>query len=217
MKIQIIKRRMVWFPTSLGWFILFLLFALPFLLWLAEGESFFSLTDRQPPEVLAVESWIGREGLQAAAVEFGQRGYHVLVLTGDLDGKPRGPHVPGDGGESEKDLIQAGVPRSSIILAYADDSGESRTFTMGLAAAAALREANIYPAHVNVFTRGTHARRSRLVFAKAFGSKTKVGAVSWLPDWQPKTGLWWRSPVRTWFVIKETVGYFYEVFFNSGR
>jgi uncharacterized SAM-binding protein YcdF (DUF218 family) len=217
MNFKIVKRRTVFLPTLLGWIILSCLFSAIVLLWLIDAESFFSLTERQPAEVLVVESWIGHDGFEAAEHEFKQGGYRILVLTGDLDGKPRGPHITGDGGEAEIDLIRAGVPRESIVIALADDSGEHRTFNMAFAADKALTDANLHPSSINVLTRGTHARRSRLVFAKAFGAKTRVGVISWLPYWMQTSGFWWRSPVRTWFVMKETVGYFFEVVFNSGR
>ncbi len=47
-------------------------------------ESFLSVTERSPADVLVVEGWIGREGVRAAGEEFKQRGYQYVVATGGL-------------------------------------------------------------------------------------------------------------------------------------
>ena len=52
--------------------------------WFAYGESFLSLTQRLPADVLVVEGWIGRAGIRAAVAEFEQSGYQYIVATGGL-------------------------------------------------------------------------------------------------------------------------------------
>ena len=87
---------------------------------------------------------------------------------------------------------------------------------MAVSAWRSLHAAGAMPSAINVYTRGAHARRSRLVFAKVFGPATKVGVISWQPtDFAAEH--WWHSSERTEDLIKETVGYTFELLFNSGR
>lgn len=69
---------------------------------------------------------------------------------------------------------------------------------------------------MNIFTLSVHSRRSRLVFSKAFPSETSVGVVSWIPSTY-KLAPWWKSSDRASDLLKETVGYFFELLLNSGR
>jgi hypothetical protein len=87
---------------------------------------------------------------------------------------------------------------------------------MAVAAWRALQTKEIQPTSINVFTRSSHARRSRLVFAKVFGSGTKVGVISWTPPGYENEP-WWRSSERAIDFLKETVGYPFELLLNSGR
>jgi len=55
-----------------------------------------------------------------------------------------------------------------------------------------------------------------LIFAKAFSPHTRVGVISWTPK-DFSAGPWWKSSDRAEDMIKETVGYAYELLLNSGR
>jgi hypothetical protein len=85
-----------------------------------------------------------------------------------------------------------------------------------MAAKQALEAKDLKPKRVNVFTRGPHARRTRLVYSKTLGPATQVGIISWNP-YGPMSGGWWHSSSRAEELLKETVGYLYEVFLSSGR
>jgi len=69
------KLRTIWWPTWPGWLLMFFAFGLPSVLWLVMAESFLSLTERQPADVLVVEGWIGIDGVKAAKAEFERGGY----------------------------------------------------------------------------------------------------------------------------------------------
>jgi hypothetical protein len=75
----------------------------------------------------------------------------------------------------------------------------------------------VHPVAVNVFTAGAHARRSQLVYRKVFGSKVKVGVISWGAPERNSRRAWWTSSERTLELFKETLGYTYELLFSSGR
>ena len=214
--IALFKRRTLWCPTLLGWAVLLILTGTPFLLWCFQAEPLLSATQRQPPEVLVVEGWIGLEGLAAAKEEFVRGHYDYVVASGGLSGNLWDRRRWSFASEAEEQLLKLGIPADRVILAVPRNTEEHRTYESALAVRQALLAKGIQPKHLTVFTLGMHARRSRLVFAKVLGSGTEVGVISWVPA-DYLDGPWWRSSNRALELIKETVGYTFEVLFNSGR
>ena len=216
-RLQLIRRRTVWCPTWIGTFCLVLGLGIPLAWWVIRGEAFLSSTERLPAEVLVVEGWIGRDGVRAAGVEFAQRGYQYIITTGGRTTAERwekGGWSYAEGAEHE--LVRSGVPEDRIIVAPARDTDTQRTYESAVAVWRALQAKGIKPRTVNVFTFGSHGRRSALVFAKVLGPETKVGVISWAPPGYSSTP-WWRSSDRAREMITETAGYLFEAVLSSGR
>ena len=216
-RLRLLQRRTVWCPTWLGSFCVALILAVPAFWWCSYGETFLSLTERRPAEVLVVEGWIGRDGVRAAATEFVEHDYRYVVAAGSVTTAERwkeGGWSYAEGAEHE--LIRSGVPADRTIVASARNTERQRTFESAVAVRQALQAKDIHPKALDVFTWGPHARRSRLVFAKVESPDTKVGVVSWAPA-SYETVAWWGSSDRAKELLTETAGYFYEALFNSGR
>jgi hypothetical protein len=61
---------------------------------------------------------------------------------------------------------------------------------------------------LNIVTEGVHARRTRLLFQKAFGENAAIGIIAVPnPDYDPKQ--WWRYSEGVREVVGETVAYLY--------
>lgn len=190
--------------------------AAPAILWWFRGEAFLSLTERQPAEALIVEGWIGVEGFRAAKAEFDRGGYQYIVTTGSLTGKSWTERRWSLVEIAKAELLRIGVPPDKIIAAPAPATESQRTYEAAVMAWRALQAQPFQVKAVNVFTLGAHARRSRLVYAKVFGSSTKTGVIAWdPPGYQAEP--WWHSSERSEDMIKETVGYLFEALLNSGR
>jgi uncharacterized SAM-binding protein YcdF (DUF218 family) len=216
-KLRLVQRRTLWCLTWFGAFCGALFLAAPAVWWFYCGESFLSLTERRPAEILVVEGWIGRDGVRAAATEFERGAYQYVVTSGGVsksEGWAEGGWSYAEGARQE--LIRSGVPETKIIVAPAIDVDRQRTYESALAVWRKLQSLSIKPTSINVFTRGPHARRSRLVFAKVEGSGTKVGVISWSPS-RNQAEPWWRGSNRAKDLLIETVGYLFEALFNSGR
>ena len=66
----------------------------------------------------------------------------------------------------------------------------------------------------NVLTLGVHARRSRLLFRKAFGSDLPIGVIA-VQNREYDPVRWWSSSEGAKEVISEGVAYLYARFFFS--
>jgi hypothetical protein len=216
MKWRMFERRPVCWPTRLGW-ACFLLPALALLLgWCFYGESFLSPTSRLSADVLIVEAWTGRDGMPAAQREFQQGGYRLLVTAGGPTGESWAVRNWNYAELAAEELVRHGLPKDQLLVAPTNESENQRTYHAALAARRALEARGGLPAAINVWTRGVHARRSRLVFAKVFRPHTCVGVIAWSPL-GATTGPWWKSSRRSRDFLEETVGYFFELLLNSGR
>jgi hypothetical protein len=216
-RLRLVERRALWCPTWVGSFCIVSMLVAPAVWWCCDGESFLSLTERRPAEVLVVEGWIGPAGVRAAAAEFAQGGYKYVVASGGLtksEGWQEGGWSYAEGAQHE--LIRSGVAEARVIVGTAADVERQFVFESAVAVFRAIQAKGIHPKNVNVFTFGPHARRTRLVFAKVFQPETKVGAISWVPLNQ-RMVRWWHDSDRAKDLLIETAGYLYEACFNSGR
>jgi hypothetical protein len=69
----------------------------------------------------------------------------------------------------------------------------------------------------NLMTVGVHARRSQLLFQKAFGDKVRVGIIA-VPDREYDARRWWQYSEGVKEVISEGAGYLYaRLFFHPGQ
>jgi DUF218 domain len=214
--LSLLKRRTIPVPTLLGWVCLLGIIIAPCACWWFRGESFLSVTERRPAEILVVEGWIGREALRAAAIEFREDGARIIVTTGALSNERWSEHRYSYADMARFELIQAGVPADRILAAPAVQVETQRTFEMAAAAFRVISATGSPVTAVNVFTIGPHARRSRMVFRKVFQPGIKVGVVSWAPP-NYSTERWWHSSERAGDFLKETACYFFEAVVDSGR
>jgi len=215
-KSLLIARQTVWWPTVWGW-CLGLLFVLACVLsWMFLAERWLSLTIRVPAKVLVVEGWIGLDGVAAAAREFSQGNYDVVVGTGGLTGERWNTTRWNYAEMAAKELRRLGIPPDRILTAPAKEVESRRTFEAAVATWRTLHAAGLHPAAINLMTRGPHARRSRIVYARVFGVDTTVGVISWVPASELSTP-WWNSSDRASDLLKESAGYPFELFLNSAR
>lgn len=213
---MLFRKRTIWVPTRWGAVcLLIFVFGLGSLWWF-RGEAYLSLTERVPADVLIVEGWISAKGIRAAATEFQLGGYTFVVATGGLTGEKWVERRWSYAEETEEQLLRIGLPRQRVIRASTGTTDDQRTYQMAITARAALLARGHHPSAINVFTRGAHGRRSRLIYAKVFGPDTQVGVISWIPPGF-ETESWWHSSDRAEDMIKESVGYLFELLFNSGR
>ncbi len=179
-------------------------------------HPFLAETDRVDSNSLVVEGWIHEYAIQSAVKEFKDGHYERVFATG-------GP-VEGNGGYTSDAYTSAsvgagrlkkfGVPAESVQMVPSRVMDRDRTYGSAVALRNWLGEHNIALHSINVITEGAHARRTQLLFQKAFGDDVKVGVISVSsPDYDANR--WWHYSEGVREIIGETIAYAYaKLFFH---
>jgi uncharacterized SAM-binding protein YcdF (DUF218 family) len=177
--------------------------------------SFLALTRPVPAKVLVVEGWVHSYAAREAVEEFKRGAYEQVFSTG-------GP-VVGTGGYindfntaasvGADVLKRAGLPASCLQPVPSKEMARNRTYSSAIALRDWLRQNDRHVQSLNIITEDLHARRSRLLYQKAFGKDTVIGVISVPnPDYDEKH--WWRYSEAVREVVGESIGYLYaRIFF----
>jgi len=210
------QRRLVWWPTTLGWCCILLVPSALLGVWICFGESFLSQTRRVQADTLIIEGWIGRESMPDTKREFERGKYQRLIVTGGLTGHTWARERWSVTEIAQRDLLRLGFDEDKLLLAPCDDVENQRTYVSAVAARQTIEKHRLAVHAINVISRGPHARRTHSVYSKVFGPKIAVGVISWNP-YASHGRAWWRSSTRAKELLDETFGWAYEAMFDSGR
>jgi uncharacterized SAM-binding protein YcdF (DUF218 family) len=197
-----------------GWGVLLLLLAGG--LWFAihHIQPFLAGSHRVNSRVLVMEGWVQDFAARAAAQEFAQTVAPAIYTTG-------GPIIGTDGRTNDLNtyanigaiaLQKAGLPASAVQMVPSHESGRDRTYSSALALRAWFKTVGIKVGSFNVITEDAHARRTWLLFQKAFGPEVSVGVIA-IPDPDYDPAHWWRYSEGVRVVLGETIAYVYAAFF----
>ncbi len=113
-------------------------------------------------------------------------------------------------------LIRFGIDERYIAAASAPNTFKDRTYTSFVAVKQYFESSGIKAQTVNLFSIGPHARRSWLLFRKAFDGKIDVGIIS-ANDGRYDARRWWRSSAGFRIVTGEAIAYIYVRLFFRGE
>lgn len=217
-RLGLFHRRLVLVPTWRG---LLLLLALSVLSgWLAVHHvyDYLAPNDPAPDDVLVVEGWAPDYMLEAALAEFRRGKYRGLYVTGTpIETGALLAEYGTLAHRSAAVLLRLGAEPAQVHAVPAPQTRQDRTFTMARTLRDHLAAGDVHPVRLNVISLGPHARRTRLLYQKAFGAGVKVGIVAVPPDdFEPAR--WWTSSSGVRAVISESVAWIYaRFFFRAGR
>lgn len=176
---------------------------------------FLAVSDGGEGEVMVVEGWIGGRPIDQAAAAFKRGGYETVVVVRDVyEGGDKWSSGRYSADYVAAGLVRHGVASNQVHTVFCPVVNRDRTYHCALAVRAWLEEQRSTPRSLDVVTLATHARRSRLLYEKAFGSEVEIGAIS-LPDPSYDAALWWKSSAGVRDVIGEALAYVYaRVFFH---
>ena len=176
---------------------------------------FLAVTNRVSGEVLVIEGWIPTYTLTQVAKEFkGERHKKVIVARALYKSTSKYESGAFLADYIAETLVKEGVPRERIQTVLLQAGKRDRTYSSAEAVKEWLEESGMAMESMDVVTLGPHARRSRLLYEKAFGKDVKVGVVA-VEDLSYEADHWWRYSAGLREVPAEWIAYFYAKLFFS--
>jgi hypothetical protein len=213
-----LHRRQCMFPTWKGWLLLVAACAISATLAIRHAYDFLAMNEPIPGGILVVEGWGPDFFINEAAKEYQGNHYDALFVTGGPIEK--GANFTQFQTYAEMDaatLEKVGVDPKSLHAITAPAVRQDRTYASAIAVKNWLSEHHMDVKTIMVFTMGAHARRSHLLYEKAFGGGVGIGVIS-VKDESFDTRRWWASSQGFRTVTDEMVAYFYARFlFHASR
>jgi len=200
-------------PTWRGWCVIVLALVGTALLIGRSIVPFLSITDRVSGGVLVVEGWMPDHALAEAAAEFRRHHYDRLYVTGvPIDnGAPFSEyHTHAEFGAAILRRIDPDITRF-LTGVPAPFVRQDRTYTSAVALKQWMAAQGGVPEKITVVSLGPHARRTRLLYEKAFGARVRIGTIA-LEDRTFDPQRWWSSSPGVKTVFGEVLGYTYTRF-----
>ena len=165
-------------------------------------------------DILVVEGWLPDYAIQSAVNEFRQGSYRkIITIGGSL---PRGFYLSEYKTFAEiagATLTALSLDREQIIIVPDSSQSLSRTYSSALILDRWLSTSGLGVKALNLYTLGTHARRSWLLFKNALEPKISVGIIATEPlNYDAKS--WWQSSEGARTVISELLAYLYVRIFK---
>ena len=207
----LLQRRECLLPTWRGLFLFILLGAGLLLIGILNIQPFFTLTEPVKAEILVVEGWVPDYVLEKAVVEFERGDYSKLFVTGgpiDSAGMLSGYKTFAERGAAI--LVKMGVSSGVVEAVPSPAVRRDRTYASALALKSRLHQQAAGVTGMNLFSIGLHARRSHLLFQKAFGNDVRVGIIA-IEDRNYSHERWWKFSDGVRAVINELFAYIYAL------
>ena len=209
-------RKEGWSLTWKGWIVILLL-ALGIGFFVQRNVyTFLAVTERLDTETMVVEGWMDQTDLVQAVEEFKRGKYRRVITTGGpvhgvgqyVNDYSTSAHI------ATQQLIALGVPADVVQSVPSHVCDRDRTYGSAVALRDWLREHRQRVSSFVVVTESVHARRSRLLFEKAFDGEAKIGIVA-LKNVDYDADHWWRYSEGVKDVLCEVAGYLYvRLFFH---
>ena len=175
-------------------------------------HDFLAISHPVDGNILVVEGWIRNSpAIREASQEFYRGHYKWLVIVGEPIGGDEGARDQKDSAElAARQLREFGVDENVIIVLAVPNVTLHRTYASALALRNWLKMSKTDTTGINVFTLGAHARKSLVLFRRAFGPGTNVGVIAGTDDTY-YAGRWWLSARGIYVIVRKTLGYLYSV------
>jgi hypothetical protein len=208
----LVCRRELLVPTRRGWLLLLLATIILGILLLRSIQPFLAVSAPVSGGLLVAEGWLADYALQAAVDEYERGAYEGFHVTG----VPLEKGAPLSEYRTYAELgaavvIKLGLATNEVHAVPAPDVRQDRTYASAVALKRWLAEQGRGASVLTVVSVGAHARRTRLLYEKAFGAGTVIGIIA-VPDREYEAQRWWASSSGVRDVVDETVAYLYARF-----
>jgi uncharacterized SAM-binding protein YcdF (DUF218 family) len=199
--------------SGLAWLLLVSFAVGAALIVLFTARPFLAQTLRVDGNVVVMEGWLREFAVRKVAHDFQNGPPHVIYITG-------GPIIGmGDSTNDLDSLACVGaellkkyaVPPAYVQMVPAHEVGRDRTYTSAVALRNWFQTHGLKIHSFTIYTEDAHARRTRLLFQKAFGPEVTVGVIA-IPDPDYDPAHWWRYSEGVRTVLGESIAYLYARF-----
>jgi len=205
------RRRQIWVPTWWGALVLVVVLASAAFVALRNLANFLAVDapatarDGRGARTLVVEGWLDEDALDAAIALIARGRYERVVASGGPIESWRESQAWPTYAERAADYLRRhGVTSIPVVAVPAPEAAQDRTFISATVVRDWLRrEAGAVDA-VDLFSGSVHARRSRLVFAMAFGPQVDVGIFA-APPRRYSLETWWTTSEGAKAVLNEAI------------
>jgi hypothetical protein len=173
---------------------------------------FLAVHESRPGGCLIVEGWAPDYVFAAVTNEFARNHYEKIYITGNpIDkGAPLMEYkTAAELGAAT--LAKMGMDTNCFQAVPAPFVQQDRTYTSALTLKKTLASQGKLPAKLNIITLGAHARRTRMLFERAFGTNAVIGVIAF-PCRDFDEEHWWRSSPGVRTVMSELLAYGYARF-----
>jgi len=208
----LLVRKECWRLSARGWFA-----AIAIVIGFLTGvmyriHPFLAFTHRVNSEILVIDSMTSDYPFKMSLEEFRAGHYARLLTTGglvkggvDLDDNDTYAHM------AAQRLPKLGAEKGTFEAVPAAPVRRDRTYASAVAVSNWLSMRSPQVKSINVISVGPHARRTRLLYEKALGSKIAVGVIAiQSPEYDPTH--WWQYSEGVKEVISEGAAYLYARF-----
>lgn len=209
----IFARKVRWGLTVRGWLAVFVLIPLVGWMLILSLYPFLAVTHRVDANLLVVEGWIHEYAVHVGAEEFKAGSYRRVFTTGGPT-QGTGAYISdaftaASVGASR--LRKAGVAAEFVQMVPSHVNDRDRTYSSAIALREWFHKNGVSVTAINIVTEDFHARRTRLLFEKAFGDGVKIGIIAVInPDYDPAH--WWRYSEGVRDALSEAIAYLYARF-----
>jgi uncharacterized SAM-binding protein YcdF (DUF218 family) len=214
--VKLFKRKECRILTWPGKLVLAFVFLFAFLLFLKFIPAFLSTSKPNKGGILVLDGQMPDFAVKKAIQIFESGDYKYIVTTG---GKIQTGYFIAEY-KSMAEFTAAtfrklGFEIDKLVVIPGGDIKRDRTYNSALSLKKWMIENEENSKQVDVLSVGSHARRSRLLFKKAFDNEKNIGIISIEdPAYNPRK--WWESSVGARVVISEALAYFYVLMFFKG-
>jgi hypothetical protein len=197
-----------WGLTVRGWLLSAMVIALLMLAALMSIHPFLAARDPAVGSLLVIEGWIPDYALKECADLVRSNNYVQLYTVGGPVGAADYPAAEDDtyAYTAQRYLQKHGVDPKRVERVPTNLQTFDRTFSSAIAMREYLKSKGPLPPTITVATLGAHARRTRMLYQRAFGRGTQVGVFA-LDNREYDPAHWWRFSEGIREVVSEGAAY----------
>jgi hypothetical protein len=207
----LLRHRECLIPTWRGMFLIMFLGTAFMLIAITNVHSFLAVTEIVPARVLVVEGWLPDYALEEAMGEFQRHPYQKLYVTGgplEIGGRLSEYKTYAELGAAT--LVHMGMNKSLVEAVPSLYVRQDRTYASAVALKKRLLQHASLRNGINLVSLGVHARRSQMLFQKAFGEDYRVGIIA-IQNHAYDSKRWWKFSAGVRTVVGEFIAYIYAL------